>query len=92
MLLRNMYVGISFLILFKNQCEKKFKVFPSHGKRLEIECLGFSWLKLNPNKQQFNYIVRLGKDFKAKPGLEKYLQFLYLQKGNDNVQYGSRLR
>ena len=43
------------------------EVFPSHGKRLEIKCLGFSWLKLNPNKQQFNEVVRLGKDFKAKP-------------------------
>ena len=45
----------------------KFKVFPSHGKRLEIECLGFPWLKSNPNKQQFNEVVRLRKDIKAKP-------------------------
>ena len=41
----------------------KFKVFPSHGKRLEIECLGFSWLKLNPNKK----VVGLRKDLKVKP-------------------------
>ena len=45
----------------------KFKIFPTHGKRLEIECLGFSWLKLNPNKQQFNQEVRFRKDLKAKP-------------------------
>ena len=67
MLLRNIYVGIYFVILFQNHCEMRFKVFPSHGKRLEMKCLGFSWLKLNPNKQQFNQVVRLRKDLKAKP-------------------------
>ena len=75
MLLKHVYVYIH-RYFFQNQCEMKFKVFPSRGKRLEMKCLGFAWLQLNPNKQQFNQVVRLRNDLKAKPRKEFAISIL----------------